>query len=150
MRPVHSYSASAGRPAAIRAAQVRVEILAPPVAGGVVALPAEASGVAPLTGGAAAALPMAAFVAGLRAVAHLASPPVAADVTAPLAGGVVAALPLGHEGLLDSGLPLPIEPTLYTVVRDWLFFLMVAATMAFSARERIRLNTNNKSRKSSF
>ncbi len=56
-------------------------------------------------------------------------------------GRVVAALALGREGVLDSGLPTPIAPTIYTITRDSLFFVIVAAAMAFGARRRMRLRS---------
>jgi apolipoprotein N-acyltransferase len=64
-------------------------------------------------------------------------------------GRVVAVLALGREGVLDSGLPAPIEPTVYTIIRDSLFFVIVAITMAFGAWRRIRLSISKESRKDS-
>jgi apolipoprotein N-acyltransferase len=52
-------------------------------------------------------------------------------------GRVIASLPLGHDGLLDSPLPRPIEITIYARVGDLLFIVAVAGTMAASLLIRL-------------
>jgi len=51
-------------------------------------------------------------------------------------GHVVARLGLGVEGVLDSGLPSSLPPTLYTRVGDWPAAVLVALAAIFAARRR--------------
>ncbi len=45
-------------------------------------------------------------------------------------GRVVSALPLGQDGLLDSALPKPAEPTIYARIGDLLFTMAIATILA--------------------
>lgn len=51
-------------------------------------------------------------------------------------GTVIAQLGLGHEGVLDSGLPSPIAPPLYTKLRDVPAAVMIAVAALIAARQR--------------
>ncbi|WP_371926972.1 apolipoprotein N-acyltransferase [Bradyrhizobium sp. WD16] len=51
-------------------------------------------------------------------------------------GAVIAQLGLGHEGVLDSGLPSPIAPPLYTKLRDVPAAVMIAVAALIAARQR--------------
>ncbi|WP_024509602.1 apolipoprotein N-acyltransferase [Bradyrhizobium sp. ARR65] len=52
-------------------------------------------------------------------------------------GRVVAQLPLGREGVLDSGLPAAIAPTVYTRVGDSPAAIFVAVALIFVIRRRL-------------
>ena len=47
-------------------------------------------------------------------------------------GRVIAALPLGHDGLLDSALPRPVQVTIYARIGDLLFIIAVVGTTVAS------------------
>jgi apolipoprotein N-acyltransferase len=51
---------------------------------------------------------------------------------------VLAQLGLGVEGLLDATLPAPIEPTIYSRVREVPAAIMVIVAAAFTFRRRAR------------
>ena len=53
-------------------------------------------------------------------------------------GRVVNSLPLGTEGILDSGLPAAIEPTLYVRFGDAAFLLFMVVGLIIVARRRLR------------
>jgi apolipoprotein N-acyltransferase len=53
-------------------------------------------------------------------------------------GRVIRSLPLGAEGVLDSPLPQPIEPTVYARAGDGPVGLLVAAAFLLVIRRRIR------------
>jgi apolipoprotein N-acyltransferase len=55
-------------------------------------------------------------------------------------GRVIKDLPLGAEGVLDSALPRPVEPTLFVRAGDSLAALMLAAAAAVVMRRRMRGN----------
>jgi apolipoprotein N-acyltransferase len=52
-------------------------------------------------------------------------------------GRVIAALPLGHDGVLDAGLPRAAEVTIYARAGDFLFAVAVMGTMAGSLLVRL-------------
>ncbi len=54
-------------------------------------------------------------------------------------GRIHAQLGLGVEGVMDSGLPSPIPPTLYARVGDWPAAVMVALAAIFAARRRTKI-----------
>ncbi|MGO9360521.1 MAG: apolipoprotein N-acyltransferase [Xanthobacteraceae bacterium] len=54
-------------------------------------------------------------------------------------GHIVARLGLGIEGVLDSGLPSPLPPTLYSRLGDWPAAVMVALAAIFVARRRTKI-----------
>jgi apolipoprotein N-acyltransferase len=53
-------------------------------------------------------------------------------------GRVVKSLPLGIEGVLDSALPQPIDPTIYVRAGDGLALLLVGAALVLVLRRRMR------------
>jgi apolipoprotein N-acyltransferase len=53
-------------------------------------------------------------------------------------GRVVRSLPLGAEGVLDAGLPRPLEPTLFARFGDYGFVAMLAIGFALVMRRRLR------------
>jgi apolipoprotein N-acyltransferase len=53
-------------------------------------------------------------------------------------GRVIGMLPLGAEGVLDSALPKPLEPTLYARTGDVPVGLVVAAAFLVVIRRRAR------------
>jgi apolipoprotein N-acyltransferase len=53
-------------------------------------------------------------------------------------GRTVRSLPLGVEGVLDSQLPQPIEPTVYVRTGDGLAGLLVGAALVLVLRRRVR------------
>jgi apolipoprotein N-acyltransferase len=55
-------------------------------------------------------------------------------------GRIIKNLPLGAEGVLDSALPSPVEPTLFVRAGDSLAALMLAAAAAVVMRRRMRGN----------
>jgi apolipoprotein N-acyltransferase len=55
-------------------------------------------------------------------------------------GRIIKNLPLGAEGVLDSALPRPVEPTLFVRAGDSLAALMLAAAAAVVMRRRMRGN----------
>lgn len=55
-------------------------------------------------------------------------------------GRIIKSLPLGAEGVLDSALPRPVEPTLFVRAGDILAALMLAAAAAVVMRRRMRGN----------
>jgi apolipoprotein N-acyltransferase len=56
-------------------------------------------------------------------------------------GHIVARLDLGIEGVVDSGLPSPLPPTLYSRVGDLPAAVMVALAAIFVARRRTKIPT---------
>ncbi len=59
-------------------------------------------------------------------------------------GRVIRSLPLGAEGVLDSALPQPVEPTVYVRAGDSPVGLVVAAAFLFVIRRRMRRWTTSK------
>jgi apolipoprotein N-acyltransferase len=53
-------------------------------------------------------------------------------------GRIVRSLPLGAEGVLDAGLPRPLEPTLFARFGDYGFAAMLAIGFAMVMRRRLR------------
>jgi apolipoprotein N-acyltransferase len=53
-------------------------------------------------------------------------------------GRIAAALPLGHDGVLDAGLPRAVPITIYARAGDLIFLLVVAGTMAMSLLIRLK------------
>jgi apolipoprotein N-acyltransferase len=53
-------------------------------------------------------------------------------------GRTVKSLPLGIEGVLDSALPRPIEPTIYVRAGDGMALLLVGAAFIMVLRRRVR------------
>src|SRR5262249_2640180 len=53
-------------------------------------------------------------------------------------GGVIRALPLGSEGVLDSGLPQPLAPTLYSRMGDLPLAIVLAAIGILAVFRRVR------------
>jgi apolipoprotein N-acyltransferase len=53
-------------------------------------------------------------------------------------GRIIAALPLGHEGLLDAGLPRAAAATIYARTGDLPFIIVVVGTMAMSLLIRLK------------
>ena len=53
-------------------------------------------------------------------------------------GRVIRSLPLGTEGVLDAGLPKPIEPTVYVRAGDSTVGLALVAAFLFVLRRRMR------------
>ena len=56
-------------------------------------------------------------------------------------GRILKDLPLGTEGVLDSGLPRPVEPTLFVRAGDSVAALMFAGAAIVLIRRRLRWNT---------
>jgi apolipoprotein N-acyltransferase len=57
-------------------------------------------------------------------------------------GRMVARLGLGLEGVLDSGLPSAIPPTIYARVGDIPAAIIVAAALIFVIRRRVAKRTS--------
>jgi len=53
-------------------------------------------------------------------------------------------LPLGAEGVLDAGLPRPLEPTLFVRAGDSAAALMLAGAAILVIRRRLRWNTRGR------
>jgi apolipoprotein N-acyltransferase len=51
-------------------------------------------------------------------------------------GRIIKELPLGTEGVLDSGLPQPIAPTLYARVGDYIAYALVALGLLIGLARR--------------
>jgi apolipoprotein N-acyltransferase len=51
-------------------------------------------------------------------------------------GRIVARLGLGVEGVLDSGLPAALQPTIYTRLRDIPAAILVALAIVIAVRRR--------------
>ena len=53
-------------------------------------------------------------------------------------GRIVGALPLGAEGVLDAGLPNPIDPTYFLKVGDYALILFLVVSLITVGRKRLR------------
>jgi apolipoprotein N-acyltransferase len=53
-------------------------------------------------------------------------------------GRIIGALPLGIEGVLDSRLPVAIEPTIYSRYGSYLVILVLAGSVILVGRRRLR------------
>ena len=62
-------------------------------------------------------------------------------------GRVVAALALGREGVLNSGLPTPIAPTIYTITREFIILRYRCRRDGFRCAEAHEVEVLKKSRK---
>ena len=52
-------------------------------------------------------------------------------------GRIIGALPLGIEGVLDSRLPVAIEPTIYSRYGSYLVILVLAGSVILVGRRRL-------------